>query len=364
MIYVLVQNYPSESNKYAMSYVHSRSLVYISNHLDFKVVSFSAKNNYSYEGVDILTKKEFEIQISNEHKDSLLISHAPNIKNHVPLIIKYKNKFKAIIMFFHGHEVLKISKYYPQPYSFNEKKSTIRITKDLYDYGKLKILKNLLKVLNKEKKLHLIFVSKWMKEQAEKNLDLNLNEFNNVKVINNNANIAFYENRFYDNSENKYADFITIRPLDDSKYCIDLINSLAYNNPNHSFHIYGKGNYFTHNNKSNNITVYNEFIEQKDIPELLNHYKCAIMPTRLDAQGVMMCEMATYGIPLITTDLDVCKEMLQEFKNVMLVDINTFSTLSLKSFKGNLYSDCRNEKFSDQNTVYKEIEIITEILES
>ena len=36
------------------------------------------------------------------------------------------------------------------------------------------------------------------------------------------------------------------------------------------------------------------------------------MPTRADAQGVMACEMATFGIPLITSNIDVCKEVFKE----------------------------------------------------
>ena len=46
------------------------------------------------------------------------------------------------------------------------------------------------------------------------------------------------------------------------------------------------------------------------------------MPTRTDAQGLMMCEMATYGMPVITTDIPVCHEVLDSFENVSMFDIN------------------------------------------
>lgn len=57
---------------------------------------------------------------------------------------------------------------------------------------------------------------------------------------------------------------------------------------------------------------------------MLNSYKYALMPTRLDAQGVMMCEMAVYGIPTIVSDIAVCHEMLDSYPNVLFIDNNRF----------------------------------------
>ena len=83
-----------------------------------------------------------------------------------------------------------------------------------------------------------------------------------------------------------------------------------------NFHLYGDGRYFEHFPPPPNLKVFRRFIDQKDIPDLLDRYRAAAMPTRLDSQGVMACEMATYGIPLITSDLDVPRQMLKGFGNV------------------------------------------------
>ena len=56
--------------------------------------------------------------------------------------------------------------------------------------------------------------------------------------------------------------------------------------------------------------------------DLLNKSRCALMPTRTDAQGVMACEMATFGIPLVTTDLPVCHEVFDTFVNVQYIANN------------------------------------------
>ena len=79
------------------------------------------------------------------------------------------------------------------------------------------------------------------------------------------------------------------------------------------------------------------------------------MPTRRDSQGVMACELATYGIPLITSKLDVCFEIFDTFENVFFADNSKIMELN--------YSTCsckKNKKYSYSNTVKKEIDLIME----
>ncbi|TOA40349.1 glycosyltransferase, partial [Vibrio parahaemolyticus] len=97
-------------------------------------------------------------------------------------------------------------------------------------------------------------------------------------------------------------------------------------NPNKKIHIYGKGRYFNYNEAPENLTVFNEFIKQEDIPSVLNKYRAALMPTRCDAQGVMVCEIATFGMPVLTTDIPVNDEMFADFQNVVRLKEEVFST--------------------------------------
>lgn len=362
MIYILVQDYPSQENSYAMMYVHSRNLIYQERGLKFKVVSMSAKKQYQYEGVQIISKKDFNniIEENRLYNDDVLVSHAPNLRNHLPLINSIFEKIKKVVVFFHGHEVLKTQKYYPENYSFIKKNFSEDIWKASYDFLKLRIMSRFLKRLHQKNKLKVICVSNWMKTEAGKCLNIDLDEFD-TSIINNNANEIFFK-QHYKKEEHYAADFITIRPLDASKYGIDLIVKFAQVNPHYSFHIYGKGEYFSHYRKPNNIEVINEFLPPMDIPNLLNSYKCALMPTRLDAQGVMACEMATHGIPVITSDLDVCKEMFTDFSNVKLVNDEFWESCfsDEESFFRSSYE--KNYKFSIRNTVEKEIIYLKEIL--
>lgn len=84
------------------------------------------------------------------------------------------------------------------------------------------------------------------------------------------------------------------------------------------------------------------------------------MPTRRDSQGVMSCELATFGIPVITSDLNVCKEMFATFKNVRMYSNKDFKRIDIKkeleAFDEN--NSEKNEKFLFKDTILKEIQII------
>ena len=124
-------------------------------------------------------------------------------------------------------------------------------------------------------------------------------------------------------------------------------------------HIYGGGNYFNYTDIPANVTLINRFLSPIEIPRVLNSYKYALMPTRLDAQGVMMCEMAVYGMPTIVSDIAVCHEMLDSYPNVLFIDNNRFDC-KLNDIPQPLSSP--NFSFSVENTIHKEIELIQKYL--
>ncbi|TYS76411.1 glycosyltransferase family 4 protein [Rossellomorea aquimaris] len=348
------EDYPSSNNKYAMSYVHSRNLIY-KKHFNVSVLSFKSKVNYSYEGINVMSLNGFERSKKNYN---ILISHAPNIKNHVKFIYKYSKLFRKIIFVIHGHEVLPLNNYYPRNYKYNRSYSK-KIIRTIYDKYKIRTLSNLFNKLFEQNKVKFFFVSSWMKEHFLKNIETSLDKVdNNSEIIFNAANEAFINNKYEFDEDSYLADYISIRPLDQPKYGIDLIVKFAESHPDNTFHIYGEGSYFDYHTIPNNVKLIKKFIEQKDIPSLLNKYKCALMPTRLDSQGVMVCEIATYGMPCITSDIPICREMLNEFPNVKFIRNsefginNNFNELELKNIK-NLPN-----KFHNNKTVDIEIEKI------
>jgi len=362
-ILVLSEAYPSKDNAYAMSYVHSRCKYYKAMGIDVDVISFMSTGNYNFEGIDVYDEKNYNIKKQNI---DIIFSHAPNLKNHIRILLKKEYYKVPLIFFFHGHEVMKINTYYPKAYEFDMKDKINKLINNFYDPIKLFILKKYILSKINTNSIHLIFVSKWMMDTAYHSLELKqkeIHDFNAIStIIHNSINQVFLKKQYNKNIK-KIADFITIRPFDDPKYAMDVIYEIAENNPKYSFHVYGKGRFFSNKKTLDNLIIFNEFILQKDIPDLLNKYKYALMPTKLDAQGVMMCEFATYGIPLITSDLDICHEMLNGFKNVVYISNSLDKKLDLDAVVSKLeINSLRVKKFDGYILAREEVDIAKKIV--
>lgn len=313
-ILVVVQGYPSPNDRYNLAYVHTRLLGYIERGLDVTVLNFSAKANYVYEGVRVINESHW-LKVMTTY--DVLIAHAPNLRNHLRFLQKHGAMFPRWLFFFHGHEVLNKQAYYPAPYNYESGSNGFwRIADRAYDFFKLRVLRPVLEKWLNQGHLELIFVSGWMRQAF----------FDNVKakpelvmphahIIPNAVHPAFLSHQ-WQALDPLNADCITIRPLDNPKYAIDQVCVLAKANPHLRFHIFGRGDYFQHHLLPKNVVWFNRFLTPEEMIHLLPRYRCAVMPTRLDAQGVMMCELASYGIPLITSDLPICREMLAPFKRV------------------------------------------------
>ena len=125
----------------------------------------------------------------------------------------------------------------------------------------------------------------------------------------------------------------------------------------------GKGKFFEHYTKADNLTWINTTLNHDDIIRTLQTARCALMPTRTDAQGLMMCEMASIGMPVITSDIPVCHEVFDDFENVALIP-NDDLTVDLNGICKRLEEKLpykKNEKYYNKNTSAKEIELIKKI---
>ena len=135
------------------------------------VISFSFKNGkYNLDGIDVYSLEEFYIE-KNMRDYDIVISHAPNVRNHCKFINKNYNEINKLIFFFHGHEVLYSKEVYPKPYDYVKKENKLKETvRDLYDIYKVRYMSKFLK--KTLQKSTYIFVSEWMYEQFKKNIKL------------------------------------------------------------------------------------------------------------------------------------------------------------------------------------------------
>ena len=356
-ILVLCTDYPNQDNRASLHYIHVRNKYYLEKGIDVIVLNFFSNKDYEFEGIKVISLESYKNRYKDEEYD-ILLSHAPNLRNHYLFMKKYEEKFNRIIFFFHGHEVLKTSKVYPKPYFYIKKDGIIkRIIQDAYDEIKLTTWRHYLKKLSY--KSEFIFVSEWMKNEFLKWTRIEKNIIEHRSHIIYNGIHSEYEINSYNSSSKKIYDFITIRAyLDGSKYCVDLLCDIAKRNPKRKFLLVGKGKYFNYNTKPDNLDWIDGHLRHSEIIDLLNKSKCALMLTRTDAQGLMMCEMASFGIPLITSNISVCKEVLNDFNNVIYVDndyIEQVDSIDINSFSTQISK--KNEMFFKNNTCQKEVKL-------
>ena len=359
-VLVLVRAYPDEHGNRYMMYVHVRNLAYVKEGIEVTVLNFTAKNDYVVDGIPVITSASFKNKIGSIRYDCL-ISHATNIRNHFRFISNYNKYFDRILFFFHGHEILVHSQDYPEDYSFVKKYGKIeKVAQDFYDKVKLKMLRKLF--LNNIKKSEFIFVSPWIEKKFYSNIKIEKRQIaDRVFVINNSVGEVF-EQQSYNRDAEKNYDYITIREdIDGSKYCVDIINECAWNLPDKKFCLVGTGDYFSFYEKAPNIYRVEKKLSHEEIIPLLNSSKVALMPTREDTQGVMTCEMATFGMPVITSDIEVCRMIFSCYPNVVLSNNDNLPDRLYEITEELInvnYNTEHTKKYLKKDTLYKEIELV------
>ncbi|AOE50149.1 glycosyltransferase family 4 protein [Kangiella sediminilitoris] len=334
-----------------MAWAHTRNREYLKRGCTVDVLNFNADTDYCFQGINVYTKASVGYDLSNY---DLVISHAPNIKNHYFYILKAK--FKKIIFFFHGHEVLYTEKDYPKAYFYREVSRLRRLSKTIYDWGKIKLVKRLIHRVTGDRS-HLVFVSEWMKEQYEKNIGLMLSP-NKYSCIPNPVWHDFVDKRHRPPPTDSKVKVITLRKLDESKYAVDLVVRIAEQNPDVEFHIYGKGQFFKYYNKPDNVIHTPQLVEQHKLADFFNNFHLALLPTRYDAQGVLACEAATYNMPLISSDIKVVKEMLARFPHVYLMDNDKPEDINIQDIYNRLKNRVKSDfYFAPENTVSLELKV-------
>lgn len=359
-ILVLVTKYPNLQGGLALAYVRTRNVYYTECGVNVDVLNFSAKEDYDIDGIHVFCLRSFD-KIVNRSKYDLLVSHAPNIRNHYLFLKKYNAYFEKIVFFFHGHEVLKVNKVYSVPYPFVKRNKLLEIIRDLYDEYKFFIWRRYIQT--EYEKLAFVFVSKWMENEFLNWVHPNVKCLKDRSFITYNCVGSMFEKGEYDVVSRKQYDFVTIRAnLDGSKYCVDIVNELAKQNPNLSFLLIGKGEFFKYYEKADNLTWLDCRLNHEEMVAILNSARCALMPTRTDAQGVMMCEMAAFGMPLITSDIPVCHEIFDGVGGVGFISNEELDSFNLKEIYESIKKNAsKNDRFFMKNTGKHEVEILSSL---
>ena len=353
---ILTAFYPMPGVTHERMFVHVRNRYYQDHGADVTVLNFAAKDCYEVDGIEVITLEKYE---NCHEKYDIAISHSANVRNHYKFLKKHEKEFKCLVFFFHGHETSIFAKDYPKPYSFtSDGKFLKRLAQFGYDNFKLRMWRTF--YIKLAEKSEFVFVSESFFKRVQKNLRVKPSDFRNHCHIIHNSVGSFFEAADYDKSSPKTYNFISIRSnLDAPQYGVDLYVGLARKYPSKKFLLIGKGEFFKHVEIPPNMVWINHTLDHEEMLSYLNSSRCGVMLTRSDTQGVMTCEMATLGMPVISSDINVCHEILDCFPNVKLVpneieDVD-FGKIVADLEAGLPYQRCK--KYFAENTIAKEMEL-------
>jgi L-malate glycosyltransferase len=346
-ILILTNQYPNQNDPYRNGFVHQRAINYILLNHSVEVLLLSKhKVNYEYQGIKVIqgSKEELSIRI-NDSPDAHIAIHF--INKHIIKLLYFAKPINKITIFFHGVEALHWKRrLFEIGRGFT--KYVIAISIHMF------ILKRFLGNYNN---IQFIFVSNWMKDVAEKDLNF---KFKNYRIIPNVINTEFFKPNIDKTSKEKQT-ILLIRHFGSRKYANDisvralfkLLKTDKYKNT--KVIIYGRGKYFKRLTKKltkfNSVEINNTFLTHEEIQVLHSKSGIFLCPTRQDSQGVSMCEAMSSGLVPITSDNTGIKEYVS-LKSGYLTD-NTPETI-LES----IIKLINNEKMFDEMSQSSRNEIV------
>lgn len=294
---VITPVYPSEKVIWGGMFIHKRVKRYIQNGHEVCVFVTSRKESGSYvfEGVKVFVGDvKSLLHHYLEQRPERLLLHFVN--RYTIEFLKRINYECPTITWIHGWEAINFVRNYFD-YSFN-----LQTFKSLLiNAHQNMIFPVFLRKANSLQHFTFVFVSNWMKEVTEKDNGVRIKRFH---IIPNGIDTDFFA--FTPKSVDERRKILTIRPFTSKKYATDLvvevINKLSSKNffSKLNFTICGDGVLFERVmgklRSTNNVRVIRKMLTHEEIKQLHSESGVFLSPTRMDAQGVSMCEAMSSGL--------------------------------------------------------------------
>ena len=372
--YILVTNiYPSKNNLYRNMFVHRRVKLYKQYGLNVDVLSLDTKSKQvsrdNFDGVDII-RGNYEVleKVLKKTKYKKILIHFI-MKEMIDVIDKICYNTPRIV-WLHGFEAMKWNRRIFN-YTDEEILNNYRMWNER-DRIKLRFLDQ----IYKDDRYTFIPISNWLKSSCCE-IDARCKIKNSYVIPN-----VIDENLFKYNQKNEddRLKILSIRPFVANNYANDLtVNAILELSKKDffyelQFNIYGEGKLFKEITEPIkhfvNIHLYEKFITQEEIANLHKTHGIFLCPSRLDTQGVSMCEAMSSGLVCISNNVAAISEFLIDRKCGILARENDYFDIAdaieyLYYNKDIFLNMSKNaslyirQKCGIESTVKKEIEIIT-----
>jgi L-malate glycosyltransferase len=323
-IVVISPDYPGPDNIYGDVFVHTRLKAY-ARHCEVRVIGFNPflkhAREYTYEGITAFVTSDvgaWQNRLAASAPDVIVVHFIHHLYMEFLLATG-----KPIVVFVHGFEATlwkrRLHNYdsitslrYLLPYVIANRKQ-------------LRGLKMFINAANSRTDIQFIFVSEWLKNAVEEDLSIRIK---NGKVIPNPIDTDLFKGA--EKTETDRRKILLIRSFKARNYgndiSIDAILKLS-RKPffgDMQFAIYGEGYLFKPLTRQllgfPNVTLHNYFVENKRLPEIHGSFGVFLCASRMDTQGVSMCEAMSSGLVPMTSEIGGIPEFVTRQSGFMTRD--------------------------------------------
>lgn len=335
---ILTGRYPSKSSPYSHMFVHTRSKQYVAQgHSVTVLVPSESSQSYNIDGVTVILGPVNELVKFLLGADRIMIHlllhrFSKTIDAGVLYRFILDNKIPTLF-FIHGVEAQTIWSDRRDDISWRSPKS---IARWLYrDYYLIKrMINTLAEFVESDIPVKFITPSKWMLNEAIKNTGVDLSKKSLVIANGIDTTNFSFTDRWADRDK-----LLSIRPLTyRGKYAVDLVLETAKRMPpNIQTDLYGMGpdeekikDIAKSLNITDRFTLNSRFLQPIEIPKV--HQKAGIYlgVTRMDAQGVSMCEAMSSGLPTVSFSTCAIPEFIEHNETGLMAkpyDMDEYSAL-------------------------------------
>lgn len=326
---VVCNAYPSKEAIYRNGFIHRRVKAYQKKGLNVDVfylhVNATDIERYTYDGVHVTFGNELHYQnflAENKNTYNTFLIHFINPHMYYPIIETIQSP--KIVVWIHGFEAEAWHRRWFNFLSSGQELNQILDKAEFYYPTQLEFMNQLYKEKNYD--ITFIHVSEWFKTHIA-DVDAKYSP-TNYEII---PNIVDSEVFNYVPKERKgKLKVLSIRPFASYKYAndqtADAIHVLSkkpfFNDL--EFHIYGEGKLYSQITDSlikyDNVKLHNKFLEQKEIARIHKNFDVFLCPTRLDSQGVSMCEAMSSGLVVVSSNVTAIPEFVTHNETGLLAD--------------------------------------------
>jgi glycosyltransferase involved in cell wall biosynthesis len=345
------------------AFVHARAVLYQQAGVALEVFVPSARReSYHFEGIRVHKYPASELQ-------EMMIGYAPDVMAvHYPVysvIDAVKGLPFPTVAWIHGHEIIRSLRLRSSKgFADYIKKRLVLIPREFYQFLKIR---RYLKTVN-----YSVFVSEWMHRIGEKNV---LMKIPNAVIVPNPV-----DTRLFEFKEAEMAlPAISVRSFDNKKYGMDIAVKAFSGFRQKTLRMYGKGRFLNalkamKDKGNSNVEFIPEHIDHAALPAIYHQHSFFVAPSRVEAQGVAMCEAMACGLPVIATTVGGIPEFVRDGVDGFLVEpekpaalINAVADLLSDPERFSAFS--RNarqsilEKCSESVIIPKELELLRKAME-